>query len=245
MYVTDLRQYELPLVADISGSIGAQPYQNLVSQLQELEQSKAEAIETAARKLFEQAGGPTAPKFIHKQGMLVDQIEEIEDEYDLIVLGKRGMSAEKAIEHLGSSMERVVRASHKPCLVTPRAFKPAERLVFAYDGAESCKKALSYLQDCATLKGLEMHVVVVEEKNQDSQALANEATGRLQQHGWNVQGHVLQGGVEETIADFTGNDPATILVMGAYGHSRIRRLLLGSTTTVLLRTRNVPVLCIR
>ncbi|WP_370870719.1 universal stress protein [Polaromonas sp.] len=35
------------------------------------------------------------------------------------------------------------------------------------------------------------------------------------------------------------------LVMGAYGHSRIRQLIVGSTTTTLLRLSKVPVLILR
>jgi nucleotide-binding universal stress UspA family protein len=36
-----------------------------------------------------------------------------------------------------------------------------------------------------------------------------------------------------------------LLAMGAYGHSRIRQLIVGSTTTTLLRTSAVPVLILR
>ena len=38
---------------------------------------------------------------------------------------------------------------------------------------------------------------------------------------------------------------AGLLVMGAYGHSRIRQLVVGSTTTTLLRLSEVPVLVLR
>lgn len=38
---------------------------------------------------------------------------------------------------------------------------------------------------------------------------------------------------------------ASLLVMGAYGHSRIRQLIVGSTTTTLLRLSEVPVLILR
>jgi nucleotide-binding universal stress UspA family protein len=34
-------------------------------------------------------------------------------------------------------------------------------------------------------------------------------------------------------------------VMGAYGHSRIRQFIVGSTTTTLLRSSDVPVLILR
>lgn len=36
-----------------------------------------------------------------------------------------------------------------------------------------------------------------------------------------------------------------LLVMGAFGHSRLRQLLVGSTTTSLLRLSDVPVLILR
>ena len=34
-------------------------------------------------------------------------------------------------------------------------------------------------------------------------------------------------------------------LMGAYGHSRIRHLLIGSTTTAMIRSCHIPVLCFR
>jgi nucleotide-binding universal stress UspA family protein len=36
-----------------------------------------------------------------------------------------------------------------------------------------------------------------------------------------------------------------MLVMGAYGHSRVRTLLIGRTTTALLRACRIPVLVFR
>ena len=36
LYLTDLRQFEVPLVADLSGSLGIQPYQDVLTHLQEM-----------------------------------------------------------------------------------------------------------------------------------------------------------------------------------------------------------------
>jgi nucleotide-binding universal stress UspA family protein len=36
-----------------------------------------------------------------------------------------------------------------------------------------------------------------------------------------------------------------MLVMGAYGHSPLRTLIVGSTTTAMIRTVHVPVLLVR
>ncbi len=50
---------------------------------------------------------------------------------------------------------------------------------------------------------------------------------------------------DELIAAKIKDSSCDLLVMGAYGHSRIRRLILGSTTTELIRTCQVPVLLFR
>jgi nucleotide-binding universal stress UspA family protein len=36
-----------------------------------------------------------------------------------------------------------------------------------------------------------------------------------------------------------------LLVMGAYGHSRVRQLIIGGTTTAMVRTCLIPVLLLR
>ena len=56
---------------------------------------------------------------------------------------------------------------------------------------------------------------------------------------------VLSGDPEIAIADYVKHAKIDMLVAGAYGHSRIRDLLIGSTTTALLRGCHVPVLCFR
>ncbi|MFT5837326.1 MAG: nucleotide-binding universal stress UspA family protein [Candidatus Azotimanducaceae bacterium] len=56
---------------------------------------------------------------------------------------------------------------------------------------------------------------------------------------------MLTGEVETAIADYVKHAHMDLLILGAYGHSRIRELLIGSTTTDLLRRCHVPVLCFR
>ncbi|MFA7624086.1 MAG: universal stress protein, partial [Pusillimonas sp.] len=56
----------------------------------------------------------------------------------------------------------------------------------------------------------------------------------------------IRGGEPEvTLREYITEVQAQILVIGAYGHSRIRHLIMGSTTTTLLRTSPVPVLVLR
>ena len=56
---------------------------------------------------------------------------------------------------------------------------------------------------------------------------------------------VLPGPVDEAIRGAVDRGSIDLLVMGAYGHSRIRQLIVGSTTTALLRLCSVPVVVLR
>ncbi|MFN3316727.1 MAG: DHHW family protein, partial [Raineya sp.] len=59
--------------------------------------------------------------------------------YNCIGAGYKGIApaflfADFAKGHLGSNLERIVRASHKPVFVASRAFKPISKVLVAYDG---------------------------------------------------------------------------------------------------------------
>lgn len=235
------------MVADLSGSLGAQPYQAVLGKLQEFEQERAKAILDQARQHLAAKALPAAPVFTHKLGFLVDTFHEFEGHVDLIMLGKRGENANFATEHLGSTMERVVRASHKPCLVTSRAFKPVTRLLFAYDGSKSCQRALEFLSTSAAFKDLELHVVTVAAQAEEETALKTlrAAEGVLRAAGQAPVCQMLVGAVDNEISTYVEGQGINLLVMGAYGHSRIRQLIIGSTTTSMIRRCKVPVLLFR
>ena len=245
LYLTDLRQFEVPLVADLSGSLGIQPYQDVLTHLQEMEKRKATVIEKNAREIFDKEGMKNPIRFHHHTGLLVDCLEDFEKDVDLVLLGKRGENADYATAHLGSNMERVIRSSSKPTLTTSRKFIPIAKILLAYDGGESCQKALQFLCENEALSDQELHIVMVSENEDDKAAFENVeqaksiAKGRK---GTNVF-QILNGNVEDQIARYVDKEEMNLLVMGVYGHRRIRYLLIGSTTTTVIRACRIPVLC--
>ncbi|HEX9785915.1 MAG TPA: universal stress protein [Opitutaceae bacterium] len=247
LYVSDLRQFEVPLIADLSGSLGIQPYQAILRQLQELEEKKAAVVLENASRTVSEAGAKGEVIGSHKTGLLVDCLTDHEAEADLVLLGKRGENANFATEHLGSTMERVVRASTRPCLVTSRSFKPVSRLLVSYDGGASCGKAIDFLASSDAFKGLEIHVVTVAGAIDADTALHHlrDAETRLRAAGFQPVCQMLHGTAEDQIAAYVAGNAINLLVMGAYGHSRIRYLIIGSTTTEMIRTCKIPVLLFR
>ena len=248
LYVSDIRQFEWPIIADLSGSLGIQPYQDAISQLQELEKQKATFIRSNTEAIFQDQEFGEQHNFNHETGILVDCMEKFNSSIDLVMLGKRGENVHLASEHLGSNMERVIRASKKPCMVTPRAFQPISKVLLAYDDSFGSQKALKFLTDSSIFKDLEFHLVTVDETStggEVSLTRLKKAEELLCKAGIVPTCQMLNGTPEGAIAEYVEAQDISLLAMGAYGHSRIRRLLIGSTTTALIRSCHIPVLLMR
>ncbi|MEM0967308.1 MAG: universal stress protein [Verrucomicrobiota bacterium] len=246
LYVSDLRRFEVPAVMDFGGSLGIQPYQSLVSSVQEMESEKAKLLEEFTRKTLAEEGVTEEVSFETMTGLLVDSIESFEKDFDLVVLGKRGESAEYAMDHIGSTLERVVRLSSRPCLVTNREFRPVHKVAFAFDDGASCQKLMDFLLHSDWLKPFPLHLLAVAEGEDQGDKVADRikvAEAALQEAGYQVQTEMLGGLAEDAIADYVERLSIDLLLMGAYGHTRIRRFLIGSTTTETLRRCKIPVLC--
>ena len=247
VYVTDLRQFEVPFIADLSGSLGLQPYQSIMGELQSLEEKKASLVLEQAERCLRDAGFNGDVSRLHKTGFLVDCLSELEDEAALIVIGKRGENANFATEHLGSTMERVARAATKPCFVASRSFKPIRKALLAYQDVRSCQAMLAFVKDRPIFRDLELHLVSVSPHDDESEVLAElrAAEQSLADAGVIPVCQMLHGMVANAIASYARETGIDLLLMGAYGHSRIRHLIIGSSTTELLRDCRLPTLLFR
>ncbi|KKD39111.1 universal stress protein [Limnoraphis robusta Tam1] len=251
--VTDIRSQQVASTGNLSGSIGLGASEDLLKQLVDLEHEKAKINNQRAKLILQTAeqslksAGVEQVQLIHKTGFLVDCFYEFEAESDLIVLGKRGEAAEFASGHLGANMERIVRSSHKPCFVTPREFKPINRMLVAYDGSSTGKRILQFLIHFPLFKGLELHLLKVTKTENDSSATAriDEARNVLKTAGIEANYQLKVGESEKIIAQYINDQEISLLLMGAYGHSRIRHLVIGSTTAQVLRSSHIPVLLFR
>lgn len=251
--VSDIRSQKVASTGDYSGAIGIDASRELLNKLVELEHEKAKISHQKARLVLQEAEqllkneGVEAIDLIHETGFLVDIFHKFEADTDLIILGKRGEAAEFASGHLGANVERIVRASTKPCLVTSRNYKPIDRLLLAYDGSKSGQKMLEFITTSPAFKGLEVHVLTVGKKDEDDTAIANlkAADAQLQTAGFKPICQMIPGNPESVIAEHAEAHDISLLVMGAYGHSRIRHLVIGSTTVQVLRSSHIPVLLFR
>lgn len=238
-------------IVDISGAMSMDTGVAFMAELAELEEKKNRlALErgkvllaNAAQRLKE--AGVENVTTIQEHGELVESVAAMEREADLVVIGKRGESADFAKLHLGSNLERVIRASIRPVLVAAREFHPVETVLIAYDGGASIEKAIRFIGDSQLLKGLSCRLIHAGQPDNQTTAGLEEATARLIAAGFDATSESVPGHPEEVVAEAVAKHRANLLVMGAYGHSRLRHLVVGSTTTALVRACRIPVLIFR
>jgi len=237
--------------ADFSGSIGLGARTALLEELSELDGQKARLVNKRGRAILDDARdraiamGADAPTTMLRQGELLESMEELEDESDLIVIGKRGECSHLNMEHLGSNLERVVSSTKKPVLVASRAFQPINKMLIAFDGGASAIKAVEHIVSNPLFKGLECLVVQVGDENASNQKALWGAVAALREAGFTAESTVVSGQPEKVIATTVEAEGIDLLVMGAYGHSRIRNLIIGSTTTQMIGACKVPILLFR
>ena len=94
------------------------------------------------------------------------------------------------------------------------------------------------------VKAGQVHVVtVVPTPDEQIENSGAQIARHLARHDINTELKILPSDIDvaNTLLSFAADGGANLLVMGAYGHSRYRELLLGGTTRAILKTMTLPV----
>jgi nucleotide-binding universal stress UspA family protein len=241
--------YQAP--TDHTGLIGLDARSDLLEELTRvdeergrLDQEKGKIILEHGAKILKEAGVETI-NLIHRRGSLVETIQEFEDSVDMIFMGKRGEHADMGSAFLGANLEKVARAIHKPLFIVASVVRPIKRFLIAYDGKDSVRKAIDYIIDRPLLKkGVACHLLVVERSKGDIET--SEAEQKLRNAGFTTTVKTEQSHhIDQVISSYVVENEIDLLITGAYSHSRMHSLLLGSTTASLIKSCKVPLLLFR
>jgi len=236
---------------NLSGSIGLGARTALLEELAEMDAQKTKLDNKRGRAVLDDArdylnaAGIDQVETKLRNAEIVETVEDFEEEVDMIVIGKRGIGADFDHMHLGSNLERVVRSSQKPVLVASRAFVPIKRFLIAFDGGNSAWKAVEYAVKLSCFNDLQCHLITVSNDSTSNTTSLERAEKAMREAGYDVSSEVLEGEPESAIAKKAEEGGFDLLLMGAYGHSRIRNLIIGSTTTEMIRSCKIPVLLFR
>ena len=232
---------------DLSGAVGLGARSSLLEELVAIDEAEGKLARERGRVMLTAAeerlreGGVGDVATTHRHGGIVETVIEREEEADVVVIGKRGASSAFAKDHLGSKVERVVRESIRPVLVASEHFETPKSIMVAFDGGPSSRKAMEFVSASSLFEGLEVHVVMAGALTSTRQKHIDWATSQLP--GAIVE-HV-SGAPEEALPAYVEAKGIGLLVMGAYGHSPLRRLIVGSITTQMMQNCHVPILLFR
>ncbi|MCG6121629.1 MAG: universal stress protein [Microvirga sp.] len=237
--------------SDLSGSIALGARSALLSELSAHDEERARLAMMRGRAILEdaeahlRAAGVAQVTARLRTGDLIGAVAEAEPGSRGLVIGKRGEAADFAKLHLGSNLERIARSATKPVFVAARAFRPIEKVLIAYDGGPSAMKAVDHLARAPLFAGLDVRLLSVGADTPEVRRRMTDAQATLRAGGHAAPIEIAPGQPETTIAGIIERDGIDLLVMGAYGHSRIRSLIIGSTTTEMMRSCKVPIVLFR
>lgn len=236
---------------DLSGALRLGARSKLLEELSLLDEQRAKlahakghAILEDAKAILEQDGVPSVNLRLRK-GDLLEAVQTVEADIRAITIGKRGEGSAFAAGHLGSNLERIIRSSKVPVFVASRAFKTITKVLVAYDASASAKVAIERMATSAVFSDLDLTVLCVGQDGAKAMATAEEAVARLRRADITAAPRTATGEPGDVLSKLVSEEGFDLLVMGAYGHSRIRALIIGSTTTAMIQSVKIPVLLYR
>jgi nucleotide-binding universal stress UspA family protein len=209
---------------------------------------QAEAVKAESAFRAELARLQLAGEWLFREAEATQAVIALARLHDLVVLGQP--DPDSGSGGLAAQPEEVVLATGRPVLMVPYAGSFAElgrHVVVAWNGTREAARAL---HDALFLLAQAEQVTVIEIDPQDSDAglddLGAEAVAAmLQRRGIAAtsESTVSDGvPVADVILSRAADLGADLLVMGAWGHSRLREFVLGGVSRGLFREMTLPVL---
>lgn len=249
LHVLDDEKY--PARTDMTGNIGLGSREQLQDELVSLDQERSKLALKHGHVLLDEAEKRVLADGIEKASKrqrhddLAGSLVELESDSQLFVMGLHGESSAAAGRHVGSQLETVIRSVHRPVLLVPDHFAEPRSAMLAFDGSETAFRSIELLSATPVFTGMPLHLVLIGSETPEHKDQLKRAERLLSDQGSEIHTAIREGDVEQTLHAYQEEHDIDVLIMGAYGHSRIRRFLVGSTTTKMLETAKKPLVILR
>lgn len=249
LHVLDEERY--PAEPDLAGNIGLGSREQLLEDLAELDRKRAKLALEHGHHLLDEAQRRVSVAGIEdviqrqRHGGLAESLLALENQTRLLVMGLHGESSSERDTHIGSQLETVIRSMHRPILLVPDEYREPRSAMLAFDGSATAFKGVELLAGSPVLRGMPLHLVMIGPDTNDRWEQLRKAEKMLAGQGTEITLAIRAGDVEPALHAYQEEHDIDILVMGAYGHSRIRQFLVGSTTTTMLKTADKPLVVLR
>ena len=174
-----------------------------------------------------------------------DLFGRIARRFDIAVVGQAQREQGASEELL---IEGALFGSGRPVVVVPYVHKERvklDRILVCWDGSRPAARAIAdALPFLMRAKAIEI-VVVTGERDKSGEITGTNMRRHLARHGLDVEiKRITSGGVDvpNAILSHAADNGTEFMVLGGYGHSRLREFILGGVTRSILGSMTVPVL---
>lgn len=231
----------------LPGNVRAEVPTNFLSTLQsQLEERLHAAVELYTQKA-EKAGISPDCRTAHCAGASIPEVVSLHARYaDLTILGQPEPDGPEGVA--GPVTESVVLSSGRPALVIPyigAGKSLGKKVMIAWDAGREAARAVA---DAMPLlqRAESVSVLAINPRRGDHGPQPGaDISLHLARHGLKVEAQSLEAedlSVAEALLSRMADEDIDLLVMGAYGHSRLRELVLGGVTREIFHQMTVPVL---
>ncbi|MFD1562502.1 universal stress protein [Haloarchaeobius amylolyticus] len=232
-----------------------------------LEDAAEEAVETVVTTAQERAPDLAVTTAV-EEGKPFQCIDDYADasEIDVIAMGTKGRAGLKRVV-LGSVTENVLRTVDVPVLAVPPAAidgsltpETTENVLLPTDGSEGAAAAVDWGVHLADVFDAMVHALysadtsrltmgsepstILSELEQAGETALEAVRERARETGVSVTGTVANGPPARVILDSADDTGVDLIVIGTHGRSGLERHLLGSVTENVVRSADVPVVCV-
>jgi nucleotide-binding universal stress UspA family protein len=219
------------------------------AELEVIERHNQAAVE-AARESFTAASTRAGIKaeLLTPSASLVsvgDQFGRIVRRFDLAVVGQPEPDTNAVRQII---VEAALFDSGGPVIIVPyiqKAPLKLDRIMVCWDGGRAAARAIRDAIPLLRRAGRIEVVMVSNEPGKQDQVERADISAHLAHHGLNVAVKRMPLGdmdVAAMLLSHAADEDIDFIVMGGYGHSRLREFVLGGVTRSMLRAMTVPVL---
>jgi nucleotide-binding universal stress UspA family protein len=231
-----------PVIPD--GMLGGVPVDLIELQRQENSKAANDAIsrfDAAAKK----AGLSAETRLLDATfGGAATRFAQISRRFDLVVVGQAQREGGPADDLL---IEGALFESGRPLVVVPyiqRRGITLERVLACWDGSRTAARAIG---DAMPLleRAKAVEVVIVAEERKSEEMTGANMNAHLVRHGVAASVKRIAKGdiaIQDALLSYAADSGADFMVMGGYGHSRLREFILGGVTRGILASMTLPVL---
>jgi len=174
-----------------------------------------------------------------------EQFGLIARRFDLVVVGQAEPGKDNVEELIAES---ALFESGRPVIVVPyiqKAPLKLDRVMVCWDGSRAATRAIADAMPLLERAGQVELVIAGKERGKRDEIPGADMGQHLARHGLNVDVRRISGGdidVADALLSHAADANIDFVVMGGYGHSRLREFVLGGVTRSILRAMTAPTL---